>query len=471
VTIARWSVDDDSQKRFAAMTGDHNPIHTDPLVARRTQFGRVAVHGMHVALSALERAVADDDRVPRSLRATFRHSVGVGDQIVATIEPVGGESLRVSADVDVRRVLDLEIGFGRSFVQPEHSIAMPEIRPPEVLTIDELDGRAGAIPVEADADLLADEFPVLNDRIGRVAMSELATLTRLVGMHVPGLHSLLSAFDVHLAPTGHDHGMHFEVTRADERFSAVVIDVEGGMLSGSVNTFVRPRPVDASVGAIRPEPGEFENVRALVIGGSRGLGAITVELLVLGGADVRFTYRTGAADAGDVEARAAGATAYPLDVSDPDDAIATVTADSWQPTLLAYFATPPIFVGARGTYSEHLHAQFLAVYVHAFEHIVQLLDSKALRGILWPSSEAAAHEVPGLAEYGDAKRTGEQLCERLAEQLGHVTVLTPRFPRLLTDQSTSFVPTEFGDTSSEVLAAIRDVNIPRGGPPYTDLRG
>jgi hypothetical protein len=31
----------------------------------------------------------------------------------------------------------------------------------------------------------------------------------------------------------------------------------------------------------------------------------------------------------------------------------------------------------------------------------------------------------------------------------------PRFPRLLTDQTTSFVPVEFGDAAVEVLAALR----------------
>ena len=44
-------------------------------------------------------------------------------------------------------------------------------------------------------------------------------------------------------------------------------------------------------------PGEFANVRALVIGGSRGLGEITAKIIAAGGGDVWITYRRGKEDA------------------------------------------------------------------------------------------------------------------------------------------------------------------------------
>jgi len=34
--------------RFAALSGDNNPIHVDPTFAARTKFGRTVAHGMFI---------------------------------------------------------------------------------------------------------------------------------------------------------------------------------------------------------------------------------------------------------------------------------------------------------------------------------------------------------------------------------------------------------------------------------------
>lgn len=40
------TVTDDDVRAFADLTGDHNPVHLDEAVARKTRFGRRIVHGM-----------------------------------------------------------------------------------------------------------------------------------------------------------------------------------------------------------------------------------------------------------------------------------------------------------------------------------------------------------------------------------------------------------------------------------------
>ncbi len=44
--------------RFAALSGDDNPIHVDPEFAARTTFGRTVAHGMFL-YSLIERALGD----------------------------------------------------------------------------------------------------------------------------------------------------------------------------------------------------------------------------------------------------------------------------------------------------------------------------------------------------------------------------------------------------------------------------
>ena len=44
----------EDQRRFTELSGDFNPIHLDPLRARRSLFGDVVVHGIHSVLHALD---------------------------------------------------------------------------------------------------------------------------------------------------------------------------------------------------------------------------------------------------------------------------------------------------------------------------------------------------------------------------------------------------------------------------------
>jgi acyl dehydratase len=43
---ARWRVPDDIGRRYADVSGDHNPIHLHPLTARLFGFRRAIAHGM-----------------------------------------------------------------------------------------------------------------------------------------------------------------------------------------------------------------------------------------------------------------------------------------------------------------------------------------------------------------------------------------------------------------------------------------
>jgi acyl dehydratase len=45
---ATFTLDQEDFKRFAALSGDDNPIHVDPLFAARTKFGKPVAHGMHL---------------------------------------------------------------------------------------------------------------------------------------------------------------------------------------------------------------------------------------------------------------------------------------------------------------------------------------------------------------------------------------------------------------------------------------
>ena len=107
-----WQVDEAAHEAFVALSGDRNPIHVDPIAARRLPFGRRAVHGMHLLLGALEALAVETDLAPQHVRCTFRHSVGIGDPITTTIEETADRrmAIRVGIDVWVAAEIDVELG-------------------------------------------------------------------------------------------------------------------------------------------------------------------------------------------------------------------------------------------------------------------------------------------------------------------------------------------------------------------------
>ncbi len=48
----------DERLLFASLSGDVNPMHVDPIAARRTQAGAPAVHGMHMVLWTVDALIA-----------------------------------------------------------------------------------------------------------------------------------------------------------------------------------------------------------------------------------------------------------------------------------------------------------------------------------------------------------------------------------------------------------------------------
>jgi acyl dehydratase len=66
-TAARWSLSGDLGRRYAAVSGDVNPIHLNPLTAKAFGFPRTIAHGMWTAAHAL---AALQGRLPDALTYT-----------------------------------------------------------------------------------------------------------------------------------------------------------------------------------------------------------------------------------------------------------------------------------------------------------------------------------------------------------------------------------------------------------------
>ncbi len=104
-------IDDRDVAVFAALTGDHHPIHVDPEWAATGPFGRPIAHGLLVLSLAVGALPLDPDRVValrRFRETTFKRPVAVGESVI-----VGLQRHRPAADRRAHRDRHLRVADQR----------------------------------------------------------------------------------------------------------------------------------------------------------------------------------------------------------------------------------------------------------------------------------------------------------------------------------------------------------------------
>jgi acyl dehydratase len=454
---------------FAEISGDANPLHMDPIEARRTLMGAPIVHGMHLVLLALEAVNGELDQALRlaRLHARFLSPVMVGDTVEWRLVKTKGTHWQLEVSVQDDPVLDLRIDWALrssdndSIIPPLHPVPLHD------LLFNELPGMAGSLQVGIDTDLARRLFPCFVARFGVAVLADLMALTRLVGMRCPGRHSLFNQFDVAFHPSQAGGMLHFQVKEVDERFLRVVIQIEGNTLNGKLVAFCRPLPQPqrqmADLARVSRRD-EFRDSTALVIGGSRGLGEATAKLLTVGGARVIVTYHRGEADAARLKAEiqsCGGRCEYArLDVLDSAADVEKIFAAPDPPRTIYYFATPHIFVRRRDRFSPDLLQNFLQYYVFGFFQIVASASrSKGKLRVFFPSTVAIDEDLREVAEYSLAKKIAENIILCCNRFLANVEIIAVRLPRVKTDQTAALMDIPAEDAANVMLPIIRRVEL------------
>jgi len=457
---------------FARLSGDFNPLHVDPVLARRTQFGSSVVHGIHLVLHSLNAACGE--RVAGGARLS-----AITCTFHGPVHTDSGVSVKAAYDADGRRIRLVGQSSGRAafsaVVEFDPAASGGVSRAPDDGEFEPTAPRTRALPRENDAGIVEHRlsvaglhrlFPALARATDTRWIADLLGTTRIVGMECPGLHSIYAAFKLHATSpdAAVTPALRYAVRKSDARFGMVRMDVAGMALGGSIEAFVRPLPVDQMsladvIGKVRPRAYEGQN--ALVIGGSRGIGELTAKMLMAGGADVTITYVRGRGDAERIrdEAQRSGRRCTVIQF-DAGAAIAAPVLEAIRQgafTHAYYFASPHIERNVSGQWDHALFDRFSAVYVHGFAAVCEALLARNGRGagvtrFFFPSTVFLDHPSKGFAEYCAAKAAGEFVCDYLAECHG-AAVARPRMPRMRTDQTSGLQSGETQD-AFDIMAAL-----------------
>ncbi|TXN00207.1 SDR family NAD(P)-dependent oxidoreductase [Methylobacterium sp. WL64] len=459
-----WS--ETHQTAFARATGDVNPMHMDARVAQRTLAGGPAVHGVHAALWALD-ACAETYRLEdlSGLQMRFERFVLVGDRTELAVHEADAQGLRLSLSVDGVRAATIQATLGEARPRAEPVAVASGAIPTEPVVVDPstIAGATGAFWLP-EPEAIAALVPRLARAIGPARVAALGGLSTLVGMVVPGLHSILSKIDVTLTDEADGSSLAYlayTVKRFQPMLQSVTTQASGPGLEARVESFVRPRPVEpeslADLAAL-VRPGEFSAVSALVVGGSRGLGAATAKLLAAGGGDVCITYASGASEAEAVaeEIRKGGGRCQVLHYDAKHPVGPQLQSMAMKPSQLYHFATPRIFRQKRAAFEPSCFEEMMRVYNYAFYDLsLFCLERRDRVAAFYPSTTAIDEAPRDTLEYVMAKTAGEILAATLARTYPNLRTEIERLPRVKTNQTATIFPVPAAPPGDLMLPIIR----------------
>ncbi|MBF0213928.1 MAG: hypothetical protein HQM00_10270 [Magnetococcales bacterium] len=439
--------------RFARLSGDYNPLHLNAEMARRMRFGTTVVHGMHTCLAVLEQWLANNPQpiALSSIQVQFFRPVPSGASMVVNLDEATDHRLRWTLRAEGRKSGRMQVSWvDRPSQEDDSRIAAPEAPFPDICqvrTLEQVRDLSGQSRAVLDRHLLAALFPALERGLHAQALAVLLAATRLIGMECPGRDALFAGFSIrfdHAWPG--DSALRYRIIQVDERIDRVVVALSGSGAEGELEAFFCPPPVRQSgMEEIHDQlrGRSWGAMRALIVGGSRGLGELTAKLIAAGGGEVAISHCLGYRDARRVqeEIRAWGGscTLFAHDVLNPDAGDPFPMADS--ATHLFYFASPRIQLDPWGGWKPELFQTYCRYYVTGFLETVKRMARTGPHPtplkIFYPSTLFLDRPEAGAAEYAAAKAAGEAVCHHLKHQYPYMTCDAARLDRTLTDQTAS----------------------------------
>ncbi|GAB3036151.1 hypothetical protein GCM10027098_37760 [Bowmanella dokdonensis] len=466
------TIDKQQSGQFANLSGDWNPMHLDPVAARRVQFGDTVIHGVNGTLVALDRFFAQrqgQSEQIQSLSATYASPIVQGTPLEVVWQAKGENQFRLSLLANGKRaqLLKLTLTARDGSCKDHVSDHRLDAQLPAQLTLHNAIGRDEEVDICWDRELAETLFPSLCASVPHEQIANLLVLTRIVGMRCPGQHSVFAGFDVQFGPAevAVSRGQaRYQADSVDERFNRALLNVTSGCMQGEIETLFRPRPVQQAsmeeISTVIPV-GRFSAQRALVIGGSRGLGEVTAKMIAAGGGKVIITYASGQEDAQrvctEIVAWGGQCEAIRLDIGNLDEP--TLDAVFRQNiTHLYHFSSPKITKNEQ-SFDNRLLQLFLQHYVFGLNEVLAVAadkhgyKDKALH-LFIPSSIFIQEQKKGFAEYITAKAAAETCLAQIAGRYRQWTMSAPRLQPMLTDQTAGVTHSTPMDTVNSMLAHL-----------------
>jgi hypothetical protein len=453
-----------NQREFASFSGDFNPIHVDEIESIKTHAGQPIVHGVHLVLWSLD-ALKIQLKQETELNIKFESQVNLEEYVIAVFNDTKNQILITSKDqkklystVTIKnwqpkkksKPTNHEVAFLKQTINPDE---------PDISGI-QLNNKDYDLYGGSQKELGKILFPFLVEDIGLNFVYEFACISSIVGMKIPGRHSLFVNLSLKF-PSNTSQEKHFFVESKHDLLKIVSLKHFGINLESEIKAFFRPQPSSMrSINSLRLEykdRNSLDGKRVLVIGGSRGIGAYVSKLCSIMGAIVTFTFNSNKQEAINLAAEIideGGNIRYRhLNVLDSNQ----IQEINEEFDHIYFFATPKILSNKSKEIDMNMLKKYRLFYVDSFERVINNFCSKRNHTFfLYPSTTYIDEEKSDFKEYINAKQEGENIC-KLFNKKFNSSILFPRIPALDTDQNLSIIPKKSEKTSDYAYLLIQQM--------------
>ena len=434
--------DIEDQKIFAELSSDYNPIHLNKTYALKSIFKDLIVHGVHLLFWAIESIIKfSKNKNIVKIHINYFKPTFLKKEIKLYYN-YKENNFYIKNDDQV--LIKIKIFFSKRPLKKliNKKITWHSIKKPIFNVIDKKDlNKTFTKLYFGDSDLLIKLFPMFCKKYGKNLAIELISLSTLIGMIYPGRDSILSAISINFNMKN-EKDLYSKISYLDDRSKIIKLKFTYNYISGEITSCFRPQlnKLINVKNLIHNKESIYRNFKALVIGGSKGIGEAITKLILLKGGNVDFTYNNSAKRANyilnSLKKSKLNLKAKKFDVTKNNELSNFFNFERYN--LVFYFATPKIFIKNDNNFDESLYNSFYDYYVRGFEKI--LLSAKKFKNKItfyYPSTIEIKNKSSIYQEYIKAKKNGEKIC-KLYSKKGY-RILFQRLPRVTTDQTISMI--------------------------------
>lgn len=446
--LKKKKFDYNDQKNFALLSGDFNPIHLNRIKARKYFTGQIIVHGINVFLYLLEILVEKNFYFLANYKIKFKKYIKVDEHFYIYWD---NKKKYITAQNKNNEVLCevrcTERGFfsNNYLVKKENDIW--NSIPLNLVSDYEINNNTFSCIHSGKKTHAKFLYPNLTKLLGANIVFEIAGLSAIIGMRYPGLRSIFLGLNLSFLEK---KGNKKKVQLTNEtRFGLVRLQYKGINIQSNLEACFRPQETKLKsyldLKAKVNHNIDMQNIKVLIVGGSRGIGAVTAIILSIYNCDVTITYYKCKEEAyfikNEIERNGRSIKIFQLDITKKS----SLEKVSNIYNQVYYFATPKILKNSSPHFDEKLYYLFHSFYVEGLKNILKKCYSKNLLYFMYPSTDFISSNEKGFKEYIKAKLEGEKVCEKFNGLMKGLKINKPRIPQVLTDQTQSLIPKNYSD--------------------------
>ena len=293
---------------FSAASHDRNLLHTSESYARATPYGERVVFGMLGALAALGQLQERNDRALQNVAFEFRNPLTLGVTYRLDVSESTTDRTLVKLYDAARLMLKATFTFRPGGGETQGNVIQEAPAPMEAEDQQRVNFRAGDRvkgmygPAAIQFQEVVDRWELASKGATPMQIAAMMWASFVVGMVLPGKRALFwrVMLDFHAEAVNQEGPLSYEVTIQDFDERVDLLHTLGNLSWGGricatarMSAFVRqdsPVPSIRRLTDLLPASEQLRGKVALVIGGSRGLGAAITQALASQGCSVVATY-------------------------------------------------------------------------------------------------------------------------------------------------------------------------------------